>query len=97
MVSNDFDTQIDTFKTEKLVRVTLAKANYKTYLEKINAKQCPQGEKEVEDLAREAIDNTVMNIDHVVAHIHGDMPKPKKGRVGGHLVRRINEIVMMEC
>jgi hypothetical protein len=31
---NDFDTEINTFKAEELVRADLAKANYKAYIDK---------------------------------------------------------------
>ena len=38
---NNLDGQINIFKTEELVRVDLAQANYKAYLDKINSKHAP--------------------------------------------------------
>lgn len=53
----DIDTQIDVFRAEEKVRVALAEANYKAYLERLKAKSAPQ-EGDLADFAMEIIDNT---------------------------------------
>lgn len=53
----DIDTQISAFKAEEKLRAALAEANYKCYLERINAKDAPQREEDLANLAMETLDN----------------------------------------
>jgi len=55
---NDLDAQINIFKAEEIVRADLAKANYKVYLDRINKKNAPQEEEDIQDLAMSSIDNS---------------------------------------
>lgn len=53
----NIDTQIKAFRAEEKVRAALAEANYKCYLEQLKAKEAPQCEEDLGDLAMGIIDN----------------------------------------
>jgi hypothetical protein len=57
IVLENYDNQIDVFKAEERVRATIAEANYKKYVDKINSKNAPQTEEDLQELAMEAITN----------------------------------------
>jgi hypothetical protein len=57
IVLENYDNQIDLFKAEERVRATIAEANYNKYVDKINSKNAPQTEEDLQELAMEAITN----------------------------------------
>jgi hypothetical protein len=57
IVLENYDNQIDVFKAEEHVRATIAEANYNKYVDKINSKNAPQTEENLQELAMEAITN----------------------------------------
>lgn len=60
MVDNVKD-QLEVFRAEELARAALAKANYKSFLEKQKEKDKPQSEDFLDDLTMVVIDNEVRN------------------------------------
>lgn len=55
---DNIDTQIETFRIEEKAREAVAEANYRSYLDHLKAKDAPQGEEALDDLALGIIDNT---------------------------------------
>lgn len=53
----NMDTQIEIFMVEEKVSASMDEANYKSYLEQRNARDVPQGEGDLADLAIGVIDN----------------------------------------
>jgi hypothetical protein len=46
IILENYDEQIDVFKTEELVRAFIAEANYKLFIDRINNKTTPRSKEE---------------------------------------------------
>jgi hypothetical protein len=58
---DDYDDQINVFKEEEKLRAAIAETNYKTHVEKINNRNAPQTEEEIQEYAIETITNSDRN------------------------------------
>jgi hypothetical protein len=48
---DNYDDQIDAFKEKEKLRAVIAEANYKAHVEKINNRNVPQTEEEIQEYA----------------------------------------------
>jgi len=53
----DVEEQLNAFRAEEVARAAIAEANYKSFLEKQQNRNGPQGEEQLSDLAMEVITN----------------------------------------
>jgi len=76
----NIDTQIETFKAEERVRAALAEANYKEYLDRINKKNAPRGEEELQEFSLSIIDNSTREVGLENSSPHNESSVPPRGR-----------------
>jgi hypothetical protein len=77
---DNYEDQIDAFKEEEKLRAAIAEANYKAHIEKINNRNAPQTEEEIQEYAMEAITNSDRNGEWEGAQDGPVVPVTQKGK-----------------